>query len=236
MARFDFKQFSVDDTGCGMKICSDSVLLGAWFLPAHAEARSVVDAGAGSGVLALMAAQICADAAVTGVEIVPEACAAAAANFAASPWADRLEVCAGDFRTVDLPAPVDLIISNPPYFTEGEIAPDKARAAARHQQTLTFGELLRRSRSLLAPQGRLGLVAPAEAEASILFEGEMAGLKLRRLCRVLTTPGKQPRRVLMDFAASDGPVETTTLHLREPNGSLADVYRRLVDPFYLKIS
>ena len=66
---FRFKQFHVDDSGCGMKICSDSVLLGAWFLPSHSHAASVLDIGAGSGLLSLMAAQVCPEASVTGIEI-----------------------------------------------------------------------------------------------------------------------------------------------------------------------
>ena len=69
MGVFHFKQFDVDDSGCGMKICSDSVLLGAWFLPEYSSAASVLDIGAGSGLLALMAAQVCTGAHVTGIEI-----------------------------------------------------------------------------------------------------------------------------------------------------------------------
>lgn len=236
MARFDFKQFSIDDSGCGMKICSDSVLLGAWFLPQVSAAEVVVDAGAGSGLLSLMAAQVCPLAVVTAVEIEPDACRAAALNFGASPWKDRLRTVEGDFCSAGLPEAVDAVISNPPYFTSGELAPDSARAGARHQQTLTFGTLAARSRALLKPGGRLGLVAPSEAESDILFSAELAGLKLRRLCRVVTSPGKAPRRVLMDFSTADGPTDTAELCLRAPGGTLTDRYRALVEPFYLKIS
>lgn len=56
MGRFDFREFSIDDGGCGMKLGTDSVLLGAWFFREHTQARSVLDIGAGSGILSLMAA------------------------------------------------------------------------------------------------------------------------------------------------------------------------------------
>lgn len=236
MARFDFKKFSVDDSGCGMKICSDSVLLGAWFMPEVAGAHIVVDAGAGSGLLSLMAAQICPAAAIYAVEIDTDACRAASRNFAASPWADRLRVVEGDFCSAAFGIGVDAVISNPPYFTNGETAPDSARACARHQQSLTFGTLLRRSRDILNPSGRLGLVAPAEAENDILFEAELAGLKLRRICHVSTSAGKTPRRILMDFSPADGSVQTSGLCLRNTGGIITEQYRALVEPFYIKIS
>ena len=236
MARFDFKKFSVDDSGCGMKICSDSVLLGAWFMPEVADAKVVVDAGAGSGVLALIAAQTCPAADIYAVEIDTGACRAASRNFAVSPWADRLRVVESDFCSATFDIGVDAIISNPPYFTNGETAPDSARACARHQQSLTFGTLIRRSRSILNPCGHLGLVAPAEAENDILFEAELAGLKLRRICHVSTSAGKTPRRILMDFSPADGCVHTYGLCLRNPDGNITEQYRTLVDPFYIKIS
>ena len=80
MGVFHFKQFDIDDSGCGMKICSDSVLLGAWFFPRHKRARRVADVGAGSGLLSLMAAQILPGASIVGLEIDSDAARAARAN------------------------------------------------------------------------------------------------------------------------------------------------------------
>lgn len=236
MARFDFKEFWIDDAGCGMKLGSDSVLLGAWFLPQMSRAAIVADAGAGSGVLSLMAAQMCPEAQVLAVELNGAAASAASANFAASRWGHRLQCLCGDFCTADLPDGIDAVISNPPYFTNGLTAPDSARAGARHQDTLTFPTLMRRSASLLAPGGHLGFISPADVEADVIFEAEMAGLKLRRLCRVITAQGKKPRRLLWDFSPADGSCNESVLCLRNADGTPSEAYRRLVEPFYIKIS
>ena len=83
MGRFEFKRFAIDDRGCGMKIGTDSVLLGAW--ADLSGARSILDLGCGSGVLALMAAQRAPEARITGVEIDADACLCARANADASP-------------------------------------------------------------------------------------------------------------------------------------------------------
>ncbi len=235
MTRFDFKQFSVDDSGCGMKICSDSVLLGAWFFEPYASARSVADIGAGSGVLALIAAQCCPQAAVTAIEIDAGAAEASRLNFEASPWTARLTLVEGDFSLWTPSSPLDLIISNPPYFTNGAIAADAARAAARHQQGLSYASLLRKGAQCLVTDGHLGLVSPAEFEQEIIFEAEMASLKLRRLLRVQTSPRKPVTRLLFDFGKADGTASVETLALREPDGSISASYRSLVDSFYIKL-
>lgn len=234
MGVFRFKQFNVDDSGCGMKICSDSVLLGAWFLPCFPSAMSVLDIGSGSGLLALMAAQLCPNAQVTGVEIDPKAAAAARVNFADSPFASRLNLIEGDFNNCNPPAPNDLVISNPPYFTTGERSADTARSTARHQATLSYNAIFDKAR-LLTPEGHIGLVSPAEFEQDIIFHAEMAGLKLRRLLRVCTATAKPATRLLWDFSLTDGPLIEETLKLRNSAGELTEGYRRLVDAFYIKL-
>ena len=234
MGVFRFKQFHVDDSGCGMKICSDSVLLGAWFLPSHSHAASVLDIGAGSGLLSLMAAQVCPEASITGIEIDPKAAAAARANFAASPFAGRLTVTEGDFNTITLPLHNDIVISNPPYFVTGERSADTARSTARHQASLSYEAIFNKS-GLIKPKGHIGLVSPAEFEQDIIFHAEMAGLKLRRLLRVCTATARPATRLLWDFSRTDGPVTEEIMKLRNSAGELTEGYRRMVDAFYVKI-
>ena len=53
---FQFKQFSVAQDQCAMKIGTDAVLLGAW-ADLDSQPNSILDIGAGTGVLALMMAQ-----------------------------------------------------------------------------------------------------------------------------------------------------------------------------------
>lgn len=236
MGEFRFKQFTVDDTGCGMKICSDSVLLAAWFLPPYIAATSVVDVGAGSGVLSLFAAEICHDAVVTALEIDEAAARCAQSNFGRSPHSSRLIMREGDFASFE-PAStgIDLVISNPPYFTNGALSADTLRAGARHQCGLTYERLIGRSCQWLKADGHLGLVSPAEYEHSIIACAEFAGLKLRRMMRVRTSPRKLYTRVLYDFSRSDGAVAIESLDLRDKTGTYTPEYRALVEPYYKKI-
>lgn len=229
MGVFKFKRFDVDDCGCGMKICSDSVLLAAWFLAPYRSARRILDVGAGSGVLSLLAADICPDAAITAVEIDATAADAARHNFDGSPWSERLECIRADINDLAMPGLPDIIISNPPYFTNGASSSEASRAMARHQSSLTYATLL----SLpLAPGGHLGMVTPADACDDIIFEAEMRKRKLNRLCRVSTAYKKEPSRLLWDFSYSDTSFSDETLEMRNAAGSYSATYRALVEPYY----
>ena len=236
MGHFDFREFSIDDGGCGMKLGTDSVLLGAWFFREHSQARSVLDIGAGSGILSLMAAQLCPAAGITGVEIDSAAASAAGANFQASPWASRLEVVNADINTFGSTGAYQLIVSNPPYYSNGAVSTDDSRAGARHQNSLTFGNLLEAVGRLIAADGCFAMVTPPDAEADILFAAELSRLYLRRLCRVATTPARPCRRLLWEFSRSvPGRVSEQTLLLRGASGQPSREYSSLVDGFYLRI-
>ena len=235
MSLFHFKKFDIDDHGCGMKLCSDSVLLAAWFCPPYSRARSVADIGAGSGVLSLLAAEIMPEAHITAIEIDHASSLAARANFAASPWADRMEIVNKDFNdfVADGAPRFDVVISNPPYFATGERSADESRATARHQSTLTYSGIL--ANSMLQPDGHLGLVSPADLEQEIIYHAELNKLKIRRICRVRTSPSKAPVRLLWDISPIDGRLSDTTLSMRNSDGLYSEDYRKLVEPYYMKL-
>lgn len=218
-----------------MKLCSDSVLLASWFFPSFRYARTVADIGAGSGILSLLAACIMPEAHITAIEIDKKASLAAKANFEASPWTDRLELVNKDFNDFAAGSSLhfDVVISNPPYFSTGERSVDESRATARHQSSLTYSDIL--ANSMLAPDGHLGLVSPSDLEQEIIYQAELNRLKVRRMCRVRTSPSKAPIRILWDISPTDGPVGDSALSLRNTDGSYSDAYRELVEPFYMKL-
>lgn len=240
MAPFRFRQFAVDDHGCGMKICSDSVLLGAWFLPQYAHSRRIADIGAGSGLLALMAAQCCPAAQIEAVETDATAARACNANIISSPWADRVRCAHADFGAWQHTAgQFDLVISNPPYFATGEHAADASRATARHADAgLSYDTLL--ASGILAQGAHMGIVAPADAEEHIMYSATMSGLRLCRLCRVSTAAAKAPTRILADFvrpSAAPSAIVPVIEHLpmRQLGGEYTAQYRTLTHDFYLKL-
>ena len=157
---FRFKQFTVKQDRCAMKVSTDSVLLGAW-VPLH-DCKQILDVGTGSGIIALSLAQRNQNAIITGIEIDKEAAFQALSNFRDSPWKDRLKLIHGDFCIHEFPNNFDLIISNPPYFINSFQSPDTKRNIARHNYSNFNYELLfsKSSKLLRDCNGRLAIIIP----------------------------------------------------------------------------
>ena len=129
---FHFKEFSVDQADCAMKINTDGVLAGA--LSENEDPRFILDIGTGTGVIALMLAQRFASAKIDAVEIDQQAAEAAETNFLNSPFAHRLHCYSSSFEDFFSASTIkyDLIVSNPPFFIGSLQNPDKRKSMARH--------------------------------------------------------------------------------------------------------
>jgi len=160
-----------------MKICTDAVLFGA-MAPVNPGGR-VLDIGTGTGVLALMAAQLGA-AKVTAVELTQEAFKEAGINFNNSLWTDRLEAVHQDIQSFALTAnrQYDLIISNPPFFENHLKTGDTLRNSARHTDQLPFTDLIGIAEQLLSPPGLFYLLLPAHAVAKFSAQALAVGFYL----------------------------------------------------------
>lgn len=214
-----------------MKVGTDGVLLGAW-ATVSPEDRRALDVGTGTGLIALMLAQRSAASGmnILGIDIDAAAAGEAAANFAASPWADRLTAFPASLHAFVAKWEqniFDLIVSNPPFFAADVAAPDARRSAARQCGSLPPSELLAAARLLLSPSGRLAVIYPPEEAAAFCLEAESAGLYLSRQTRVITTPGQPPKRLLMEFTRTPGLPHFDDLILDSP------ACRNLTADFYL---
>lgn len=227
---FRFKEFSVSNSRSAMKVGTDSVLLGAW--ADVTGIRYALDAGCGTGVLALMLAQRGVSH-ITGIEIDPTAAGEAAGNAERSPWRDAIEVRCGDCTAMEYDRKFDLIISNPPYFNSELRSPEAARATARHEASLNFASLMRIASDHLAPSGRLAFIAPADRADDIIWEATLQRLHLMRRCDVVTSQRRGTSRTLWEFSAAPCVPSTSSLLLRNPDGSPTTEYQKLTEDFYL---
>jgi tRNA1Val (adenine37-N6)-methyltransferase len=178
---------------CPMKVGTDGVLLGAVTEPADAEC--ILDAGCGSGLIAIMLAQR-SNAQITGVEIDAESCAQAAENAAASPWADRLEMVNQSLQDFaeNHPDCFDLIVCNPPFFGNSLKSIHSARNLVRHDTHLNFSDLCLASAKLLRGQGRLSVIYPSNAEWRFSNAATDAGFGLKSRIRIIPKQGKAAHR------------------------------------------
>lgn len=228
---FRFKQFGVADGRCGLRLGTDGVLLGAWARLPFPDARYAADIGTGCGIIALMAAQRFPQLNITAVDVDPGAIADATENFIRSPWAARLSALNMPFE--NMCGPVDMLLSNPPFFSTGERSPSAARAASRHTSTLSPDTLIGRAAELLSPRGSLQMITPADMEAGLTASIAFSHLSIRRMCRVTTVEGKLPSRILWEITREESMMERSSLTLRLTSGELTPEWHNLTSEFYL---
>jgi len=231
---FQFKQFKVEQANAGMKVGTDGVLLGAW--TSVNGARNILDIGTGTGLIALMLAQRSNIANIDGLEIEQKASFQARDNFVASQWRERLKVINKSLQNyaADTDVKYDLIVSNPPFFNNALKNVCLQRSIARHTDSLSFMELLAGTVRLLKPEGRFCVVLPAESELSFVKVAEQHQLYLNRILRILPTPQKDAKRVLMEFSFTQHGVEEDLLIVEEfGRHGYSEAYKQLTKDFYL---
>ena len=179
---FRFKQFSVDQTGCAMKINTDGVLLGA--LAEADQPKNILDIGTGTGVIALMLAQRFANIKIDAVEIDPVAAKTAKKNFANSPFAERLNIYPTGFEQFfeDYPdREYDLIVSNPPFYINSLKSPKANIELAKHAGEGFFESLVKKAKDHLNPSGSFWLILPvatAELVKTIALKNSFFVMKI----------------------------------------------------------
>jgi len=233
---FKFKQFLVHQDRCAMKIGTDGVLLGAW---ANLENKptSILDIGAGTGLLSIMLAQRCLAENIEALEIDEDAYEQCVENFEASQWADRL-FCyhAGLDEFLDeIEEPYDLIISNPPFYMEDVSSGNTSRDNARQNQSLPFDELLDGVSKLLSPDGLFTTIIPFKEELNFTALAASLGLFLNRALRVKGNPSAEIKRSLLEFSFKESKVHEEELTIEIKRHQYTFKYQELTKAFYLKM-
>ena len=237
-----FKQFEVHDADCAMKVGTDALLLGSW--SDVSDARQIIDAGTGSGIVALMAAQRAPLAQVTGVELEPKAVAEAKANSERSPWSDRTRIVEDSIQAFAARAEnqgaFDAFLINPPFFHRKPKSPDEARNLARHDDALPYAAFLDAAWNLLKAHGTMQVVWPWDRWAELKNGAENRGFHLRRQADVCGREGHEPRRVLSHWGklspeqAPQHEVICIELGERiEGQPQLSSRYKELLNPYVL---
>ena len=228
---FKFKQFTVWQDRCAMKVGTDGVLLGAW-VPMEG-CRRLLDIGTGTGLIALLLAQRAPQAEITAVEIDEAAAGQAAENVAASPWQERVKIVCENFRTFAPGQAFDLIVSNPPYFVDALKCPDEQRSLARHTGDLNYELLFGGARRLLTEDGGIAVIVPAELGKLVTDTAWNYGFHPTYRTEVYTKPGKPCRRLLIRFGRQYAPCTEDKLYIESSAGGYSPEFAALVRDFYL---
>lgn len=234
--KFDFKQFSVQQDRCAMKIGTDGVLLGAW-VSLEKKPQSILDIGAGTGILSLQLAQRCFAETVEAIEIDEDAFEQCVLNFENSPWGDRLfcfHASAQEFAA-EIEEEYDLIISNPPFYSDTYKSEDNQRNTARFTDTLPFKDLVIFAYQFLSEKGIFALILPRKEEENFITLASEVGLFPKRICRVKGNLTSEVKRSLLEFTFEKIEIIKEELTLETSRHVYTEDYKKLVKDFYLKM-
>lgn len=232
---FQFKQFRIVQDRSAMKVGMDGVLLGAWVNALGAD--RILDIGTGTGLIALMLAQKNASAQIDAIEIDRDACDEAAFNMQQSSLGTRINVHCQSFQefTTETEKKYDLVVSNPPFFSNGVKAPDETRAQARHADALPLDELVLGAANLIQEDGRIAVILPAERFQEVENLAKISGLFLSRLCCVKPNPVKPDFRILVELSKKQSNLQEENLMIEfETHHDYTPEYKELTKDFYLK--
>lgn len=232
---FQFKQFSISQKDCSMKVGTDGILLGAWADTNQVE--NILDIGTGTGLIALMMAQRSNAATIHAVEIDELAWKEASANIENSPWKDRVTAFNDSVQDYarSYRGAYDLIVSNPPFFSGGVFSSKEERANVRHTIKLPNGDLLSAARNLLTKEGRFCVILPVIEGLRFKEMAKNYGLHCTKVTEVQPAPDKAPNRLLMQFEKDAKNPQEDRFIIRNQDGQYSQQQIDLTKDFYLNL-
>ncbi|MFD0965139.1 tRNA1(Val) (adenine(37)-N6)-methyltransferase [Pseudofulvibacter geojedonensis] len=234
---FQFKEFTVHQDQCAMKIGTDGVLLGAWATLNHSP-NSILDIGTGTGIIALQLAQRSNAEIVDALEIDDKTYEQAMSNFEISPWGDRLFCYHASFLEFasEIEDEYDLIVSNPPFYSENYKTNNEQRDLARFADALPFDHLLAGTAKLLSENGKACFIIPFSEEKKFITIASQFNLHTNTITRVRGNLTSEIKRSLLELSCTPSrSVIETELVIEISRHQYTTEYINLVKDFYLKM-
>lgn len=239
MKPFKFKEFTVHQDKTAMKVGTDGVLLGAWCdLGEFPDA--ILDIGSGTGVISLMLAQRSDAMTIDAVEIDENAYEQTVQNFEQSDWGDRLFCYNTSFNEfademAEEEEQYDVIVSNPPFYTDDFETENDARNKARFTSSLAFDDLLSGVSKILSDRGFFSVVIPFKEEVNFIELAKKQGLFPKKVCRVRGNETSDIKRSLLSFSFEKKELKEEELVIEKERHQYTDAYINLTKDFYLKM-
>jgi tRNA1Val (adenine37-N6)-methyltransferase len=239
MKPFKFKEFTIHQDKTAMKIGTDGVLLGAW-CSVEKYPNTILDIGSGTGIISLMLAQRADAMNIDAVEIDEKAYEQTVENFEQSDWGDRLycyNTTLQEFadEIAEEEETYDLIVTNPPFYTDEFESDDTARNKARFTSSLTFEELLSGVVKILSSDGTFALIIPFKEEENFINLAKTKGLFLNRVCHVQGNAASEIKRSLLEFSFHSLGIKKEHLIIEIERHQYTKEYINLTKGFYLKM-
>lgn len=230
---FQFKQFTIHQDQCAMKVCTDACILGAWFAAKIPDYYNVLDIGSGTGLLMMMLAQR-TQAEIHGIEIDLAAFKQLKENVHQNGWKERLRVFPGDVRTFSFPRKYNFIISNPPFFENDLPSDADAEQVAKHSKLLKLDELVQTLDNNLDSQGSFGVLLPYQRWTYFHELATQQGFHLVEHLLVKQSPRHSYFRSILTYSRhKENFAPEYELVIQKEEGGYTEDFTELLKDYYL---
>lgn len=240
MSKFNFRNFSIDQSNSPLKVGTDAILLGACIEIAE-DTISILDVGTGTGVVAMILASRFKNVHVSAVEPNEQAFFMASQNFKNAPFAERLTLFSTSIEAFESNILFDVVVSNPPYFIDGLKSLNPDMKQAKHLYEHAFFAFIDASLSYLKDSGLFWLILPKPLAETVSKYLCSKGLKQVHKTRFHSNLQKLDIRWVLAFSKNenkpnenDDSLNCHELFIRNTDGSFHQDYINLAGYLHAK--
>jgi tRNA1Val (adenine37-N6)-methyltransferase len=217
-----------------MKVTSIACIQGAWI--SGIQPKSILDIGAGTGVLSLMCAQRFGTP-IDAVEIEEDAFQQLHENIAQSPWPGIIRPIHADIRnyTIESGKKYDFIITNPPFYQDQLKSPFDKVNQARHDTSLKLNDLAGLLPNLLHENGIISILLPPTGHELLHKLAPAQGLHIYSELHISEQVDRPVKAIIFLLKKPVGQQSWQRFHIRQESGDYSEQYINLMRPFYLHL-
>lgn len=228
---FNFKKFTISQKLNSQKVGTDSMLLGAWV---EGNFHSILDIGTGTGILALMMAQKFEHAKIVAIEPEEFSFQEAKENFERSIFKNSITSFCATLQNFKSQEKFDLIISNPPYFSNSTLSKNQSKNNARHNLHLNFDDLIEYAVNLLSDQGIIAVIVPAESQKSLLEISERHHLYPNKILHTIKDDRTKVRSLIQLTKSKPQNIDMKEMIVKHSDNTYSAEYIEMTKDFYGK--
>jgi tRNA1Val (adenine37-N6)-methyltransferase len=233
---FQFKQFIVHQDRCAMKVTTDACLFGAWVaddLQKNNGAKTILDIGAGTGLLSLMVAQKNPEIQIDSIEIDGNATEQAMANAASSPWKETITTIHADAKNFNSKNKYDRVISNPPFYENELQSENKQKNIAHHSEDLALNDLLNTIKQNISTTGSFYLLLPYKRNNEISPLLNKYGFSISHKVNVRQSVNHNYFRIMIKAGLKNSSPREEEIPIKDNNQQYTKQFIDLLKDYYL---
>jgi tRNA1Val (adenine37-N6)-methyltransferase len=229
---FNFKQFSIQQNNCAMKVSTDACIFGAW-LTANTSDNSALDIGTGTGLLSLMIAQRYPQLQIDALEINEDAFLQAKQNIENSAFAKQIKIIKTDVKLFNPSQQYDFVFSNPPFYENDLSTTDLAKNLAKHSIGLTLQELFACAKKLVKQSGQFAIILPSYRNKESISIAEKNNLFLDKTLHIKHNQAKLFTKEIQVYSFQKKQLLQSNLVIKNIDNNYTDAMHQLMEPYYL---